>query len=114
MLPKHTARSWTPPHQLETHKADHDPALTYSQRNTFVVRARTLFIDGRVLDEPDPDEVGTCLDIVLKEARAAKPIVFDGGRVVNLWRKPTQEMCEKLVGGITAITKAMIERIEVS
>ena len=68
--------------------AQHDPAKTYAQREAFLEKMRVFFLEGRVFDDSD-DIVGTSLEIALRSARGARPIVYGDGQALHLWRRPT-------------------------
>jgi hypothetical protein len=92
-------------------KNDHDPALMFNQRREFVQRMRALFIDGAIFNESG-DPVGACLEIILKQARSAAPIVYDGGKVIHLYQRPSSEAAAAVASNMRELTNMMIERLE--
>lgn len=60
--------------------AEHDPALTYRCKNTFLHRARVLFSEGRIWESRNTDiseADATPLDIVWHQARTAPALYYD-------------------------------------
>ena len=93
--------------------ADHDPALTYSQTKTFLSKMKVLFTHGRIWDCVDVRDEQTPLSLAWHTARDARPIYYDtDGKVLHLFRKPTQSQAQQLSDGIQAITDSMTKRVQ--
>ena len=90
--------------------ADHDPAETYSERKAFVEKMMVLFVDGRIWEESG-DEVGTSLEIAIRQASKAEPIFFGEGEVLHLDRRPPPAELQAASTAIKNITEVMIRRV---
>jgi hypothetical protein len=93
---------------------DHDPALSYSQKATFLARMDVLFAKGRIWDAVGEENGTTPLAIIWKQARDAKPIYYDvDGKVLHLLRKPSAAEAQEVNDSLQAITESMSARVNV-
>ena len=116
MLPQGLAASWSA-EALEFVRlfdvADHDPALTWGQWQSFQGRMTKLFFDGHIFMGKDANPGGmTAPQIIWEAAKAARPIYYNDS-VVHLYSKPSWEVMRAAADSIQQVTKAALERMDV-
>ena len=107
---------------------DHDPALTVREKNDFVQRMTTLFLEGHVFVDPEhpsatiagpnvDDGVSesrglTCLSMIWQQAKDTPTIYYGEGHAVHLYHKPSKEDRQKTANAVHAVVDTMLDRVE--
>ena len=92
---------------------DHDPALTWEQKQDFAARMRFLFKEGGIFLDPGDGRGKTCVQIAMEQAKDAEPIYYRDGRVLLLHRKLSKADTWAAAERMHTVTEVMVRRLDV-
>ena len=100
-------------------KTHHDVALSLSQKDTFLKRMKTPFIDGFVLADLGPEVAAadagvadeTCIAIIIEQAMAFGTLVYDDRRI-TLWPASARAATAAAGAQMRDIVEAALDRVE--
>ncbi|CAE7204721.1 unnamed protein product [Symbiodinium natans] len=91
-------------------RADHDISAVLRERDFFLGRLRQLFLEGRVLCEPEATDVGTFAFQACRNAMQCATVQFCD-RLHTMWGPMSKSQCQSVMTSAQACVDATIARV---